>query len=221
MTFAYDVRANLVMLVDLLNTASAVTDERDGLTTTVQLREFAARHDFSGPLRSTKADVEAIRRLRERFTSVLTSSAEANAALLEPDDSVAAPCDRAAVESGAERAEGVVVDAINLTLQEAGTIPQLVRHDEWDWHLHAAGRDANLADRVAADVALVLIDLIRSDDLARLRLCAAEDCRAFLADFSRNRSKRFCDFRNCANRTHVAAFRARQSAADEENAANG
>ena len=93
-------------------------------------------------------------------------------------------------------------------------MPQLVKHDNWDWHLHATGAQASLADRVAADVALVLIDLIRSGDLDRLGRCAAEDCRAYLADFSRNRSKRFCDTGNCANRTHVAAFRARQTESD-------
>ena len=69
----------------------------------------------------------------------------------------------------------------------------------------------------AADVALVLIDLIRSGDLDRLGRCAAEHCRAYLADFSRNRSKRFCDTGSCATRTHVAAFRARHSGADSHN----
>ncbi|MBR7503056.1 CGNR zinc finger domain-containing protein, partial [Mycobacterium tuberculosis] len=96
-----------------------------------------------------------------------------------------------------------IVAEVNLTLRETDALPQLVRHDDWDWHLHAVGSSASLADRVAADVALVLIDLIRSGDLDRLGRCAAEGCRAYLADLSRNRSKRFCDTGNCANRTHV------------------
>jgi hypothetical protein len=196
MPFMYDIRANLTMLVDLLNTSGDVAADGDELTTTAKLREFAARHDFSGPLTATKADVDETLRLRARFADALDASIDA-----ESDDEF-------------ESATSAVVDEINLTLSDSGSVPQLVKHDNWDWHLHATGAQASLADRVAADVALVLIDLIRSGDLDRLGRCAAEDCRAYLADFSRNRSKRFCDTGSCATRTHVAAFRARQSDAE-------
>lgn len=185
MTFAHDIRSNLLMLVDLLNTTETSAEADDTLRTSAQLSDFAARHDFSGPLEATDADVEATRRLRARFAAALATDAEA--------------------------AEEEVAKAANLTLAETEALPQLVRHGDWDWHLHAVGASATLADRVAADVALVLIDLIRAGELARLGHCAAEDCAAYLADLSRNRSKRFCDTGNCANRTHVAAFRARQS----------
>lgn len=196
MTFAYDIRSNLIMLVDLLNTAGSIAEEGDQLTTTARLREFAARHDFSGPLHATRQDVKETRRLRSRFASALDQSIDAD------------------TDEESDVGVRAVVDEINLTLRDSGSVPQLVIHDHWDWHLHATGESASLADRVAADVALVLIDLIRSDDLNRLGRCAAADCRAYLADFSRNRSKRFCDTGNCANRTHVAAFRARQTESD-------
>ena len=195
MTFAYDIRSNLLMLVDLLNTSGSGAEADDELTTPAALREFAARHDFSGPLRATKVDVEETLRLRARFTSALNESIDAD------------------TDEEADAGVRTIVDEINLTLRNGGSVPQLVKHDNWDWHLHATGAEASLADRVAADVALVLIDLIRSGDLDRLGTCAAEDCDAYLADFSRNRSKRFCDTGNCANRTHVAAFRARQTEA--------
>ncbi|MDN5807808.1 MAG: CGNR zinc finger domain-containing protein [Brevibacterium sp.] len=193
MTFANDIRSNLTMLVDLLNTSGAIAEEGDELTTTAGLHGFAARHDFSGPLKATKSDVEETRELRERFAIVLDASIDAE------------------TEHEASKATERIVGEVNVTLREAGALPQLVRHGDWDWHLHAVGQFASLADRVAADVALVLIDLIRSGDLDRLGLCAAEDCNAYLADFTRNRSKRFCDSGHCANRTHVAAFRARQT----------
>ena len=199
MTFAYDIRSNLTMLVDLLNTAGTIAEAGDELTTTANLHDFASRHDFSGPLRATKSDVEETRRLRDRFDAAF-------AAGLDPE-----------VDSDREALEERIVAEVNLTLRETDALPQLVRHDDWDWHLHAVGSSASLADRVAADVALVLIDLIRSGDLDRLGRCAAEGCRAYLADLSRNRSKRFCDTGNCANRTHVAAFRARQSDAEHAN----
>ncbi|SDS70529.1 Conserved protein containing a Zn-ribbon-like motif, possibly RNA-binding [Brevibacterium sandarakinum] len=193
MTFANDIRSNLTMLVDLLNTSGAIAEAGDELTTTAGLHGFAARHDFSGPLKATKSDVKETRELRERFAIALDASIDAE------------------TDSDASKATERIVSEVNVTLQWAGALPRLVRHGDWDWHLHAVGQSASLADRVAADVALVLIDLIRSGDLDRLGLCAAEDCNAYLADFTRNRSKRFCDSGNCANRTHVAAFRARQT----------
>ena len=193
MTFANDIRSNLTMLVYLLNTSGAIAEAGDELTTTAGLHGFAARHDFSGPLKATKSDVKETRELRERFAIVLDASIDAE------------------TDSDASKATERIVSEVNVTLQWAGALPRLVRHGDWDWHLHAVGQSASLADRVAADVALVLIDLIRSGDLDRLGLCAAEDCNAYLADFTRNRSKRFCDSGNCANRTHVAAFRARQT----------
>ena len=50
---------------------------------------------------------------------------------------------------------------------------------------------------------------IRADELARLRVCAADDCEDVVVDLSKNRSKRFCDG-GCGNRANVAAYRARR-----------
>ena len=77
MAFIYDIRANLTMLVDLLNTSGDVAVDGDELTTAAQLREFAARHDFSGPLTATRSDVEETLRLRARFAAALDSSIDA------------------------------------------------------------------------------------------------------------------------------------------------
>ena len=54
------------------------------------------------------------------------------------------------------------------------------------------------------------LDLVREDDLDRLKICAADDCQDVLVDLSRNSSKRYCDTGNCGNRTNVAAYRARK-----------
>ena len=58
----------------------------------------------------------------------------------------------------------------------------------------------------------VLVDVIRGKEMDRMLVCAAEDCDAVVLDLSRNRSKRYCDTGNCANRAHVAAYRARKAA---------
>ena len=38
------------------------------------------------------------------------------------------------------------VEIVNTMLAEADALPQLVRHDHFDWHLHAVDPDAPLAD---------------------------------------------------------------------------
>jgi predicted RNA-binding Zn ribbon-like protein len=58
---------------------------------------------------------------------------------------------------------------------------------------------------------MAFTDVIRSGQLERLRLCAADDCDSVHVDLSKNRSRRFCS-PSCANRTNVAAYRTRQAA---------
>lgn len=106
--------------------------------------------------------------------------------------------------------DGAVV-LVNTLLREANALPQLVRHDGWDYHLHATSPQAPLADRIAVEAAMAMVDVIRSKELDRLRICSASDCEDVMVDLSKNRSRRFCDT-TCANRTNVAAFRARRSA---------
>jgi predicted RNA-binding Zn ribbon-like protein len=57
---------------------------------------------------------------------------------------------------------------------------------------------------------MALVDVIRSDEMARLRVCEAADCEDVVIDLSKNRSRRYCDG-GCGNRAHVAAYRARKS----------
>jgi predicted RNA-binding Zn ribbon-like protein len=77
---------------------------------------------------------------------------------------------------------------------------------------HATAPDAPLAQRIAAEAAMSFADLVRLEELDRLRICDADDCQAVLVDLSRNHSRRYCDTGNCGNRQHVAAYRARRRA---------
>ena len=108
-----------------------------------------------------------------------------------------------------ELGEDEVVAQVNRMLREAGALPQLVRHGEWNYHLHATPADAPLADRMAVEAAMAFVDVVRQGELDRLRVCAAEDCHRVLADLSKNRSRLYCSTA-CLNRTNVAAFRARR-----------
>ena len=80
-----------------------------------------------------------------------------------------------------------------------------------EWHLHLAADRDPLAQRMGAEMAMALADLIRAGELRRLKTCAASDCTAVLIDMSRNRSRIFCDTGNCGNRQHVAAYRERRA----------
>jgi predicted RNA-binding Zn ribbon-like protein len=108
----------------------------------------------------------------------------------------------------ADKDDAVV--AVNRLLAEAHAQPQLVKHDDWDYHLHATTPEAPLATRMAVEAAMALVDVIRSDEMARLRECEGTDCKDVLIDLSKNRSRRYCDG-GCGNRANVAAYRARKA----------
>jgi predicted RNA-binding Zn ribbon-like protein len=104
------------------------------------------------------------------------------------------------------------VDIVNGLLREHSALPQLVRHDGWPYHLHATPSDAPLATRIAVEAAMAFVDVVRSGELSRLRICQYPGCRSVVVDLSKNRSKRFCDA-GCGNRAAVTAYRARKAAA--------
>jgi predicted RNA-binding Zn ribbon-like protein len=106
--------------------------------------------------------------------------------------------------------EPAAVEIVNGLLVEFRALPQLVRHDDWDYHLHATDERAPLAARMAVEAAMAFTDVLRMKELDRLRTCAASDCADVMVDLSKNRSRRFCDL-SCANRTNVAAYRARRA----------
>jgi predicted RNA-binding Zn ribbon-like protein len=114
--------------------------------------------------------------------------------------------------------EDGVVELVNELMREAHALPQLVKHDGWDYHLHATSSDAPLATRMAVDAAMALVDVVRAKELSRLRLCEYPGCNNVVVDLSKNRSKRFCEA-GCGNRAAVNAYRARQAGNPEPGAA--
>jgi predicted RNA-binding Zn ribbon-like protein len=153
----------------------------DTLVTLADFDDFLARSPYSGVVRRNHEELESVRVLRPRLRKFWTIKDRDEAAAL-----------------------------VNQILEEAEARPYLARHDEWDWHMHVTRPDTPLADRIAAEAAMAFLDLIRADELGRLRICAAEDCEDVLVDLSKNSSKRYCDTGNCGNRINVAAYRARK-----------
>lgn len=170
--------------VALASAAALVNTGRGGgdqLPDVIALDEFVRTWGWTGDRTHDQAELDAVRRLRRRLER-----------LWEMDEDDAA-------------------DLVNALMRESGALPQLVKHDGWNYHLHATRSDAPLADRMAVEAAMAFTDVIRTGQLDRLRVCAADDCQSVHVDLSKNRSRRFCST-SCSNRTNVAAYRTRQAA---------
>jgi predicted RNA-binding Zn ribbon-like protein len=102
------------------------------------------------------------------------------------------------------------VPLVNAILAEQRALPQVVRHDGVDWHIHATSDDRPLAERILVESAMAMIDVIRADEMQRFDRCAMNDCDGIVFDLSRNRSRKYCSV-TCTNRAAQAAYRARQA----------
>lgn len=163
-----------------LNAAVAlVNDDGEPTKDLASLGAFLTAYEFTGTLAGDLAELDSVRALVPTLRTLLT-----------------APRDEAA-------------ELVNQLLAGADALPQLVRHSGWDWHLHAIDPGRPLADRIAVETAMAMVDVIRADEGSRLSTCAADDCNDVVLDLSRNRSRRFCST-TCGNRGAVAAYRARQ-----------
>jgi len=154
---------------------------RDELETLVDLAALLAPVPFTGRIDGDEAELRDVRQTRDLMRRVWTLDRDA------------------------------AVPEVNRMLREAHALPQLERHDVSDWHLHATVPEAPLGERMRVEAAMALIDVIRSDEMSRLRICEADACTGLVLDLSRNGSKRFCSVR-CGNRMNMIAFRERQVA---------
>lgn len=85
--------------------------------------------------------------------------------------------------------------------------PRLVFNDgSLRW---APGAVAELDD-VPRELARAAASLIGSDCLLRVRACAADDCRWWFIDDTRNHSRRWCEMKTCGNRAKLRRYRSRQ-----------
>ncbi len=66
---------------------------------------------------------------------------------------------------------------------------------EWDW-----SDDDRALDRMLWPVARSAATLLTSDELNRTRVCGGDECTWLFLDTSKNRSRRWCDMKECGNR---------------------
>jgi predicted RNA-binding Zn ribbon-like protein len=101
------------------------------------------------------------------------------------------------------------VDLLNRLLADVPMHPHLSDHDAFGLHLHYAPPEVDLAHRFRATTLMNLSELVCDHGIDRIGVCAAAGCDRVYADDSRGGRRRFCSG-GCANRTNVAAFRARR-----------
>lgn len=180
MLFSHDTELTLRAACALVN-SDRVDGERLG--DQAALDAYLDSYGWTGRRDHDDAELEAVHTLRTRLGRIWAAA----------DDEVRA------------------VGQVNALLSDTRAAPWLTRHAEMpEWHLHLASIHDPLAQRMGAEMAMALADLIRAGELRRLKICAAPDCDAVVLDLSRNRSRIFCDTGNCANRQHVAAYRERR-----------
>lgn len=183
MTFTHDVDVALQNVAALVNTAPGISRNgfraEEGLPDVAALDAFIHVWRWTGSRTHETQELAGVHQLRSRLRQLW------------------------------ERETQSTVELINGLLSEAQALPQLVIHDDFGWHLHATAAEAPLWQRMAVEAAMAMVDVVRADELDRLRVCAAQDCEHVLVDLSRNRSRRFCSV-TCGNRLAAAAYRRRR-----------
>jgi len=108
MLFAHDTEVSLATTAALINTVPGASNSSDDeLSTQEQLTDFLDRVEFTGSRSGDARELDEMRALRSRLRQFWT------------------------------RDEDGVVELINELLRESDALPQLVKHGNWDWHLHA------------------------------------------------------------------------------------
>ena len=159
--------------------ANSAGEQEDTLTTVADLDRIWDEFAYTGRHDRNRAELDSVRAIRPRLRSLLIADRDG------------------------------AVGLVNQMLSEARAVPQLSRHDDFDWHIHAIDDQAPLDTRILVETAMAMIDVIRADEMSRLAVCADDTCNGVVLDLSRNRSRRFCST-TCGNRNAVAAYRARQ-----------
>lgn len=180
-----DLQHVLATTTALINTGPPAAD-REELATADSLRDFIRERVITEVEPPTDRDLGPVHDVRAQLRAVFVA----------PDD--------------AARTE-----LVNRLLASARLTPRLSDHDDLGLHLHYFPPFATLAEHLVADCAMALAITLTSGEGSRLRVCRAPDCSRVLVDYSKNRSRTFCDSGRCGNRVNAAAYRERRRSSTE------
>jgi predicted RNA-binding Zn ribbon-like protein len=94
--------------------------------------------------------------------------------------------------------------ALNQNLSKTMARSRIVKSlDGFTWDLDL---DKNALDWLLQPIVRSAADLLVSDELKRVKRCAAEDCGWLFLDVSRNQSRRWCNMKDCGNRAKAGRF---------------
>ncbi len=107
----------------------------------------------------------------------------------------------------ARKPDSADLEILNRELAEARTHERLaVRAGR----LAVVYDDAESPEHLLRVIARDAAELLTSEQLSRVRQCGGESCGWLFLDTSRNRSRQWCDMRDCGNLAKVRRFRERR-----------
>ena len=184
--------------LDFVNTGShrATPPFKEKLHAYGDLVTFMSRLD-DGIDESTAA---RLRRLAERDPATAASVLERARALREAIYRSLTAMSRGAAASAAD------LELIGAEASRASTHRRLVPTAEGCMWEYAEG---DAIERPLWPVALSAVELATQSDVTRVKECASDNCNWLFLDVSKNRSRRWCDMKDCGNRAKARRHRAR------------
>jgi predicted RNA-binding Zn ribbon-like protein len=187
------------LCLDFANTASALSDgqREERLISYGRLVSWARKAGVVGEEQAAALLAEAARRPEEAGAVLLRARAlrDAIQTLF---------VDAAERRSADDAALATLNDALGETMGASRIVATPGGGFRW-----APGEGGTL-DRMLPPVVRSAADLLTSEELARVRACAAGDCLWLFLDTTRNRSRRWCDMKSCGNRMKVRRHRERR-----------
>jgi predicted RNA-binding Zn ribbon-like protein len=95
-------------------------------------------------------------------------------------------------------------DELALALHHLRIVPD---EHGFDYRFEAADGDL---DRPLWHIARSASELLATGDLGRVKRCTSDECDWLFVDLSKNRSRRWCDMRDCGNRAKARRYYRRQ-----------
>ena len=93
-------------------------------------------------------------------------------------------------EYGTSGRDADAVTELNSLLEAYAVQPRIAGHDAGDWHMHVTDPQAPLADRLGAEAAMALVDLVRSGELPAIQVGGRGQWRVEKARFDQWIEKR-------------------------------
>lgn len=112
-----------------------------------------------------------------------------------------------AVARGEGRVEPELI-AFNRSVERYLRRVRLVRKDRsFEMDFHPQGR----LDGMLAVIAWSAVELLRSEEISRVKACGMETCGWLFVDRSKNHSRRWCEMSDCGNTVKARRFRERKT----------